>query len=458
MTSDPRSRPPSFTPQSGRESRPEAADGVIKVGPDGSGGGTPPPPPARPASRVTRQSSGPLPVDRSGGRARTRSASGQPPTIPPAGVTRAPRATADERRPVTSPTTRAPGRTSGGSGGGRGPGDGTRPGTAPGGAAPAGTAPGRLRLRKGRIVAVVASLVVVGMIAWPIGLVAWANGKLDHVDALSDAKGTPGTTYLIAGSDSRSDGVVKDGTSGARTDTIMLLQVPDSGTTSLISIPRDSYVKIPGHGSNKINAAYAYGGAPLLVKTVEKLTRMHVDHYVEVGFGGVEDIVDAVGGVHLCLDYDVNDKKSELKWKAGCHDVGGKTALAFSRMRYSDPTSDFGRTDRQRQLVNAIAAKAAKPSLVFKPATQVKLVDAGTAVLQVDDGTNVVDLAKLGMAFKAANGKDGVTGLPPIADRDYRPGNVGSSVLLDPDKTPTFFANVMNGKLKAGTVNSESSS
>jgi hypothetical protein len=108
--------------------------------------------------------------------------------------------------------------------------------------------------------------------------------------------------------------------------------------------------------------------------------------------------------------------------------------------------------------VNAIAAKAAKPSLVFKPATQVKLVDAGTAVLQVDDGTNVVDLAKLGMAFKAANGKDGVTGLPPIADRDYRPGNVGSSVLLDPDKTPTFFANVMNGKLKAGTVNSESSS
>jgi len=448
MTPDPRSRPPSFTPQSGRESRPEAADGVIKVGPDGSGGGTtPPPPPARPASRVTRQSSGPLPVDRGGARARSGS---RPPTIPPGGVTRAPRASADERRPATSPTTRAPGRTPGGSGDGRGPGDGARPGTPPG-----GSGPGRVRLRKGRIAAVVASLVVVGMIAWPIGLVAWANGKLDHVDALSDAKGTSGTTYLIAGSDSRSDGVVKDGTSGARTDTIMLLQVPDSGTTSLISIPRDSYVKIPGHGSNKINAAYSFGGAPLLVKTVEKLTRMHVDHYVEVGFGGVENIVDAVGGVHLCLDYDVNDKKSELKWKAGCHDVGGKTALAFSRMRYSDPTSDFGRTDRQRQLVNAIAAKAAKPSLLFKPATQVKLIDAGTAVLQVDKGTDVVDLAKLGMAFKAANGKDGVTGLPPIANRDYRPGSVGSSVLLDPDKTPKFFSNVMNGKLKAGTVNSK---
>ncbi len=283
-------------------------------------------------------------------------------------------------------------------------------------------------------------------------------GKLDHVEALSDAQDTPGTTYLIAGSDSRADGVVKDGTSGARTDTIMLLQVPESGTTSLISIPRDSYVKIPGHGSNKINAAYAFGGAPLLVKTVEKLTGMHVDHYAEVGFGGVEDLVDAVGGVHLCLDYDVNDKKSELKWKAGCHDVGGKTALAFSRMRYSDPTSDFGRTDRQRQLVNAISQKAAKPSLLFKPATQVKLIDAGTGVLRVDDGTNVVDLAKLAMAFRSANGKDGVTGLPPISDRDYRPGNVGSSVRLDPHKAPTFFTKVMNGKLKAGTVNSEGSS
>ncbi|MGC5166988.1 LCP family protein [Luteimicrobium sp. DT211] len=453
MTPDPRSLPPSFTPQSGRESRPEQADGVIKVGPDGGGGATPPPPPARPASRVTRQSSGPVPVDRSGGRARARTASGPPPTIPPGGVTRAPRAAGDERRPTTSPTTRAPSRPPGGGGAGRGPGDGARSGTAPG-----GTTPGRLHLRKGRIAAIVAGLVVVAMIAWPVGVVAWANGKLDHVDALSDAADTPGTTYLIAGSDSRADGVVKDGTSGARTDTIMVLQVPDSGTTSLISIPRDSYVKIPGHGSNKINAAYAYGGAPLLVKTVEKLTGMHVDHYAEVGFGGVEGLVDAVGGVHLCLDYDVDDKKSELKWKAGCHDVGGKTALAFSRMRYSDPTSDFGRTERQRQLVDAISQKAAKPSLLFKPATQVKLIDAGTGVLEVDKGTNIVDLAKLAMAFKSANGKDGVTGLPPISDRDYRPGGVGSSVRLDPDKAPKFFANVMNGKLKAGTVNSDSKS
>lgn len=408
MTPDPRSLPPSFTPQAGRGSRPDTADGVIEVGTDGTGGTTPPPPPARPASRVTRQSSGPVPVDRSGGR--TRGGSGRPPAIPPAGagVTRAPRPVAgDERRPRTSPTSRAPQRVVAGGGAGRRPGEGSPAGTAPG-----ASAPSRIRLRKGRIAAIVAGVLVIGMIAWPVGLVAWANGKLDHVDALSDAKDTPGTTYLIAGSDSRADGVVKDGTSGARTDTIMLLQVPDSGTTSLISIPRDSYVKIPGHGSNKINAAYAFGGAPLLVKTVEKLTGMHVDHYAEVGFGGVEGLVDAVGGVHLCLDYDVDDKKSELKWKAGCHDVGGKTALAFSRMRYSDPTSDFGRTQRQRQLVDAISQKAAKPSLLFKPVTQVKLIDAGTGVLKVDDDTNIIDLAKLAMAFKAANGKDGVTGLP----------------------------------------------
>jgi LCP family protein required for cell wall assembly len=334
-----------------------------------------------------------------------------------------------------------------------GPGDPGGPGGTGPDAAGAPVGGSSIRLRKGRIAAIVGVLVLVLLLAWPVGMVIWANGKIDHVDALSKASGTPGTTYLIAGSDSRADGPINDGTSGQRADTIMLLQVPKSGTTSLISIPRDSYVSIPGHGHNKINAAYSYGGAPLLVKTVEKLTGMKVDHYVEIGFGGVEGIVNAVGGVHLCLDYDVNDKKSELKWKAGCHDVGGKTALAFSRMRYSDPTSDFGRTDRQRQLVDAIAQKAENPSLLFNPGKQVSLVDAGTGVLQVDQSTNIVDIGKLALAFKKANGSDGATGLPPIADTDYRPGGVGSSVELDPKKAPAFFKAVMDGTVKPGKLN-----
>src|SRR5690606_431197 len=107
--------------------------------------------------------------------------------------------------------------------------------------------------------------------------------------------------YLIVGSDSR-DGWKADGTEGARTDTIVVLHQPVAGAPALISIPRDSYVSIPGHDDNKINAAFAYGGPALLVETVELLTGLTIDHYVEVGFTGVSSVVDALGGVELCYD------------------------------------------------------------------------------------------------------------------------------------------------------------
>ena len=120
----------------------------------------------------------------------------------------------------------------------------------------AGSPPGpvgrRTKPRWGRIAVLGVALLLVLAVAWPVGLLLWANGKINHIDALSDAAGTPGTTYLLAGSDSREDGAIgDDGTVGARTDTIMVLHVPDSGPTSLISLPRDSYVEIPGYKANK---------------------------------------------------------------------------------------------------------------------------------------------------------------------------------------------------------------
>lgn len=103
-------------------------------------------------------------------------------------------------------------------------------------------------------------VVLVLLLAWPIGLVVWANGKLQHVEALSGAANTPGTTYLIAGSDSRADGAINDGAEGQRTDTVMLLTDPaGGGTASLVSIPRDVVVQVPDVGAAKLNAAYAYG-------------------------------------------------------------------------------------------------------------------------------------------------------------------------------------------------------
>lgn len=330
-----------------------------------------------------------------------------------------------------------------------GPPRGAGPGTAPG----AGTAPAARPHRRRRIALAVGALVVVALLAWPVGLVLWANGKVQHTPALSGAAGTDGTTYLLTGSDSRADGgIAADGTEGARTDTILLLHVPASGPSALISLPRDTYVEIPDHGASKLNAAFAWGQAPLLVRTVEQLTGLTVDHYAEIGMAGVGEVVTAVGGVNLCHDADVNDPDSGMVWTAGCHDVDGTQALAFARMRKADPKGDVGRAERQRQLVSAVMGKVSPSSLAFHPDQQVALVDAGTGALTLDEGSNVVDLARLALAFRDATGPEGITGTPPIVDLDYRPGDVGSTVRLDPEQTPVFFAAVRDGTLPPGVV------
>ncbi|MBD8080206.1 LCP family protein [Cellulosimicrobium arenosum] len=472
-TQDPRALPPSFTPTGGRSPRPSSVDDAISVGNSGRRAAprTPQPAPSgddavRPEPRIRRQSSREIPVtparkgtppparpDRS-----TRiqpDAAAPPPSVPPA---RAPRQSGAPQRVSSAPhgavrsdtparrtaPPTSPPRTS-------------RPGGPGGGRPPSGTtgrpSGGRgFRVRRGRVVALVAALALVLVLAWPVGLLIWADGKIQHVDALSGAPGTPGETYLLAGSDARGEGISEDGTQGARTDTIMLLHAPSSGPVALISIPRDTYAEIPGQGANKLNAAYAWGGPALLVQSVEQLSGLSVDHYVEVGFGGVEEVVDAVGGVELCLDYDVDDPKSELVWTAGCHQADGKTALAFSRMRYSDPKGDIGRAERQRQVIGAISSTAADPSLVVEPGRQVALVDAGLGALTVDDDTGIIDLGRLALAFRKANGPDGVTGTPPIGNPDYRPGGVGSTVQLDPDTAPQFWTDLRDGKLEPGQV------
>jgi len=228
-------------------------------------------------------------------------------------------------------------------------------------------------------VAIAVVILLVLVLAWPIGLLVWANGQINHVEALSGAAGTPGRTYLLAGSDSRADGAAWDSTEGERSDTIMVLHQPSSGPTALVSLPRDTLTEIPGHGNNKLNAAYSLGGPTLLVQSVEGLTGLSVDHYVETGMAGVLDVVDAVGGVELCLDYDVDDWRSRLEWEAGCHEVDGETALSFARMRYADPEGDIGRTDRQRQIVGAVVSEVATPSTLLNPANHVNLLDENLA-------------------------------------------------------------------------------
>ena len=278
----------------------------------------------------------------------------------------------------------------------------------------------------------------------------WAESRITHVEALSGATDTTGDTYLIVGSDSR-EGWKDDGTEGARTDTIMVLHKPETGPTALISIPRDSYVPIPGNGSNKINAAYVFGGAPLLVETVEGVTGLTVDHYLEVGFSGVTDVVDAVGGVELCLDYDVDDRRSKLQWEAGCDVADGDTALAFARMRYADPKGDIGRTERQQQVVSAVAETASDTSTLTNPVRLYRVADAGLGAVAASEGTGAIDLVNAARVFNTTRGGEAVTGTPPLATIDYRVDGVGSTVLLDADEAPQFWNRIATGDFAPGT-------
>ncbi|RRC95488.1 transcriptional regulator [Schaalia canis] len=288
-------------------------------------------------------------------------------------------------------------------------------------------------------------LLLAALIAWPLFLIIDANNNLRRIDALSGNADTPGTTYLLAGSDSREDGAVLDGAEGKRSDSIMLVHVAENGQASMVSIPRDTWVEIPGYGSNKINAAYSFEGPSLLVATVEQLAGLTIDHYLEIGMGGVGNIVDALGGVELCLDMDVHDDYSGLVWTSGCHVSDGPTALAFARMRYSDPLGDIGRAERQRQVVSKTVKSALSPATLINPLSAFRLERAGASALTVDPDTSSVDIARLASAFRQANTEDR-TGTPPIASLAYET-EAGVAVLLVDDTAPSFFESLRNGTL-----------
>lgn len=306
------------------------------------------------------------------------------------------------------------------------------------------------RFRKRWLLLIPVAILIVA-IAWPAYLIKVGNEHLTHTTALPAGADTPGTTYLIAGSDKRSADGINDGAEGQRSDSILLLQVPTSGTTSLISIPRDSWVEIPGHGEGKINSSYSQGGPALLIQTVEQLTGMKVDHYIEVSMGSVAQLTDAVGGINLCYDRDVNDPYSGMVWQAGCHNVDGRTALAFSRMRYSDPLGDLGRTARQRQVISKIIGQAASKETFLSPRRQKELVIAGASNLTTDPDTDVIDIGRAALGMREAMSAKGVMGTPPIASTNYRKRRQ-SAIQLDPKATPTFFKKMMEGTLTSADI------
>ncbi len=172
-------------------------------------------------------------------------------------------------------------------------------------------------------------------------------------------------------SESRAAGGVVDrrrlGT--GRTDTILLVHIPHSGRdtpTTMVSIPRDSYVEIPGYGQDKINAAFVEGGAPLLAQTVEQATGLRLDHYAEIGFDGFALMVDAVGGVTMCPTEPIDDPLAGINLPAGCQELDGRNALGYVRTR-ATPRADLDRMINQRAFMSALLHRATSPAVWLNP-------------------------------------------------------------------------------------------
>ncbi|WEV42509.1 LCP family protein [Bifidobacterium sp. ESL0682] len=282
----------------------------------------------------------------------------------------------------------------------------------------------------------------------------WANSQLDKSDWLTSKAHTDGTSWLILGSDERDDSGVggsADDTPGFRTDTILVLTKPAHGNSSLISIPRDSLVKV-GTQSMKLNAVAETQSKKALTGEIEDITGKKINHVAEIKFNGLTKVVDALGGVNLCYDRTVNDNFSGLNWQAGCRTADGTTALAFSRMRYSDPKGDFGRAERQRQVIGAIMSKASSGDTMKSPSSLQKVAKAALSSIEVDKKTNPLTLVSMAMAFKSATGKQGISGSVYWTDPNHYVRGVGSTVLLDDAKNFELFDQLASGSHAPGAV------
>jgi LCP family protein required for cell wall assembly len=273
--------------------------------------------------------------------------------------------------------------------------------------------------RHGRRVALIAGLVVVLLIVATAGSYFWLDSKLQRTVALPAFSGqSSGDNWLITGSDSR------QGLSRAQidalhvgfdfgtlnSDSIMLLHLGGPKPV-LISIPRDSYVPIPGHGENKMNAALAFGGPTLLIQTIENVTGLRINHYMGIGFGGLVSVVDKIGGVQMCFKTALDDQNSGLNLSAGCHNLNGTQALAFVRDRHSFATEDLQRIQDQRAFLSALLKKATSPSVYLDPFAALPFGSTAASSMSVDKGTHLYDLAQAAFALRSPQ-----TGTVPIAN------------------------------------------
>jgi LCP family protein required for cell wall assembly len=284
-------------------------------------------------------------------------------------------------------------------------------------------APGR------RLINLIAAVVSVLILVVSVGgyvVESWFNGSIARIHlnlgSHRPASAVHGSeNWLLVGVDSAVAGEYGD-RAGERSDTVILAHLDGDGTTTNVSFPRDTLVTIPAftdskgtsHPSHmaKFNEAISDGGPSLLIRTVEQLTNIRVDHYVQVNLDGFKKISQAINGVQICIlpsTYhdptdvnitNINDGYSGFHGRNGTQTLVGNQALAFVRQRHGLPEGDIDRIKRQQQFLGSVLRTATSNHFLFNPAAVLRLLSAIKGALTLDDGTSLTDLEKLGIRLR----------------------------------------------------------
>ena len=308
----------------------------------------------------------------------------------------------------------------------------------------------------------IAILAISAISALAFGTVTASINKIDAFAGLEERpeKTSSAINYLLVGSDTR-EGLTKEElkllrvgsvatAAGKRSDTMLLVHISKSRDKAvLISIPRDTFALIPEHTTkagkvipavhSKINSSFNWGGAPLLIQTIENMTQLKIDHYVEVNFAGFARIVDSLGGIEVCTKKNINDPKSHLILEAGVHTLDGIEALKYVRTREFDGMGDLGRMQRQQAFMSSVLHKATSAGVLLNPITMTSFINSALSAVTTDTGLKNSDLITLAKQLKTLATSSVRTLTVPLSDLNYDSNGVTSAVLWDPVLAPQLW-------------------
>ncbi|MGW7631678.1 LCP family protein [Streptomyces sp. SudanB148_2056] len=329
---------------------------------------------------------------------------------------------------------------------------------------PAPRPPAPPRRRPRWVMRTVTALSVVVLASAGIGhaVLSGLDDDIARVDPFRDMKNRPraghGMNILLVGTDGR-DSIGKAEREKYRlggapchcTDTIMIVHISeDRDRASVVSLPRDSYAQTPPHTDRvsgqrheghplKLNAAYAEGGPQLTVRTVEKMTRVKIDHYLEVDFASFMKTVDVVGGVEICTDQRLKDSRSGLDLAPGRHTLKGGEALQYVRARYVDGGSDLSRMRRQQHFLAALVERATSSGILLNPMRFRDVTRAVLGSVRADEGFGTGELLDLGRAMRNFSPSSSEFTTVPVVTPGHVVKGIGSTLKWDPEKSEHIF-------------------